>query len=394
MMLSYDLTIIGGGMVGATTALALANLGLSIALVDQSQVDDFSSKQPFDLRVSAISLASQQLLSQLNAWQQITQWRYCPYKRLGVWENPMAYTEFNAEDIEQPNLGHIVENRLIQLALWQQIEQHQCISLFCPDHLKSFNQNEHNVSIELEQQRITAKLLIAADGANSNVRSQAGIGISGWDYQQSAMLINVETLLPQQNITWQQFTPSGPVAMLPMPGESQLGGNASLVWYHNKNEIKRLSQLENNKLRDEILTNFPKRLGDIKVIDKAAFPLTRRHANNYQQGRVLLLGDAAHTINPMAGQGVNIGFKDVKALQEVIASAIGEGKCWHDPEVLARYEKLRRKDNLLMMSTMDLLYAGFSHSSPIAKLIRNTGLFIANKTPLLKNKALAYACGL
>lgn len=393
-MKNFDCVIIGGGMVGATTALSLANLGLNIAIVEQSRVEGFSSEQSFELRVSAISLASQHLLSQVNAWQQITHWRYCPYKRLGVWEDPIAYTEFTAEDIEEKYLGYIVENRLIQLSLWQQIEKNSRISLFCPDSVKGFSQNSTTVTIELGEQNITAKVLIAADGANSKVRALAGIGITGWDYQQSAMLINVETSLSQQDITWQQFTATGPVAMLPMPGESKLGGNASLVWYNTKDEIKRLSALDNNKLRDEILMNFPERLGNINVIDKASFPLTRRHANNYQQGRVLLLGDAAHTINPMAGQGVNIGFKDVKALQEVIASAIGAGECWHNPQILSRYEKLRRKDNLLMMSTMDLLYKGFNHPSPIVKLVRNTGLFMANKSPFLKNKALAYACGL
>ena len=208
------------------------------------------------------------------------------------------------------------------------------------------------------------------------------------------MLINVETTSTQENITWQQFFETGPVAMLPMPGESELGGYASLVWYHHRDEIKRLSSLNNAQLKQEIIAAFPKRLGEIKVIDKGAFPLTRRHANQYQKNRVVLLGDAAHSINPMAGQGVNLGFKDVKALNDVIASAMADGECWHEPRVLAKYEKLRRKDNLLMMSTMDALYGVFSHPSPLAKVVRNASLVLANKVSYLKNKALAYACGI
>ncbi len=393
-MKNFDCVVIGGGMIGAASAVALANLGLKIALVELSPCHEFSAQSSFDLRVSAISVATQQLLEQLDAWHSLSQKRMCPYSRLGVWETELSYTEFDAQKIEQPILGHIVENKLIQLSLWEVISSNNNITTFCPDTLKAFTQNTEQVIVELESQTITAKLLIAADGANSKVRTLANIGVTGWDYNQSAMLINVETQLPQQNITWQQFYETGPVAMLPLSGESELGGYASLVWYHQKSEIKRLSSLSNHQLEEEIMDNFPTRLGKIKVIDKGAFPLTRKHANSYQKGRVLLLGDSAHTINPMAGQGVNIGFKDVKALQQIVAKAIGNGESWSDIHVLARYEKQRRNDNLMMMTTMDMLYSSFSHPSTIVKVARNIGLMLANHSGAIKNKALAYACGL
>lgn len=394
----FDCVVIGGGMVGAASALTLAQLGLQVALIEQHTAKDFSIEQPLDLRVSAVSLASQNLLKQLGAWQQVLNWRTSPYKRLGVWEHESAYVEFNADDIAQAQLGDIVENRLIQLALWQQINASSNIRSFCPESLISLTQNEVNATLSLTNSVITAKLVIGADGAQSKVRQMSGIGITGWDYQQSAMLINVETKLAQQDITWQKFFPTGPVAFLPLPGESDLGGYASLVWYHQRDEITRLSALSNSQLRTEVLNHFPKQLGDIKVLAKGAFPLTRRHANSYQHKRVLLLGDAAHTINPMAGQGVNLGFKDVSALQHVIADAIAHGEVWHSENVLARYEQKRRKDNLLMMSTMDGLYASFSHRSPVVKTFRNLALLAVNKVPFLnstiKNKALEYACGL
>ena len=406
-MKHFDCVVVGGGMVGAASALALAQLGLTVALIEQYEPKSFDAKQDLDLRVSAISIASQHLLTQLGAWSQVTQWRACPYQRLGVWEQEYAYTEFNANDIKQPHLGHIVENRLLQLSLWQQIKAQSNIKLFCPERLVSLGQDEDKATLVLENSNLTAKLVIAADGANSQVRQLVDIGITAWDYQQSAMLINVKTQLPQQNITWQQYLPTGPVAFLPLArgsvsGENKLaqaeqGGYASLVWYHQRDEIKRLSTLSNLQLQQEVLTVFPKRLGKIEVIAKGAFPLTRRHANTYQKKRVLLLGDAAHTINPMAGQGVNLGFKDVKALQSVIANAIANGECWHDEQVLKRYESMRRKDNLLMQSTMDVLYHGFSHPSPVIKILRNVSLLAISKVPLLnsvvKNKALAYACG-
>lgn len=397
-MENFDCVVVGGGMVGAASALSLAQLGLQVAIIEQLPPQDFSVEQNLDLRVSAVSLASQNLLKQLGVWQQIIQWRAKPYKRLGVWEVSNAYTEFDAVDIAQDHLGHIVENRLIQLALWQTISTMDNINVFCPERLESLVQDDEIATLSLTKSTITAKLVIGADGANSIVRQMSAIGITGWDYQQSAMLINIETSLCNQDITWQQFFPTGPVAFLPLPGESELGGYASLVWYHQRDEIKRLASLSNSQLQQEVLQNFPKQLGEIKVLAKGAFPLTRRHANAYQHKHVLLLGDAAHTINPMAGQGVNLGFKDVIALQHVVAEAISRGETWHDKAILARYEKLRRKENLLMMSTMDALYVGFTHPSPVIKAARNLALLAVNKVPFLnstvKKKALAYACGL
>lgn len=388
-MTKFDCIVVGGGMVGAASALSMAQLGLSVAIVEAFPAKAFSDDQAYDLRVSAFSLGSQSMLEQLGAWQQLSQWRSCSYSRLGVWEQQYAYTEFKAEEISQPHLGHIIENRLVQLALWQQLVNHPKVSCFCPDTLKEFEQTDSEVIVELASQTITGRWLIAADGANSKVRQLTGIGITGWDYQQSAMLINVETSLPQQNITWQQYLANGPVAMLPMPGN-----NASLVWYDTRDEIQRLVNLSNEQLTLAIHQHFPEKLGKVKVIDKAAFPLTRRHANNYFANRVVLLGDAAHTINPMAGQGVNIGFKDVVALRNVVAKAIGEGENWATTRVLTQYERERRTDNLMMMTTMDALYTGFKHPSPMIKFARNAGLSLIDKLPFAKRKALAYACGI
>lgn len=384
----FDCIVVGGGMVGAASALSLAELGLSVAVVEQKEPNPFFSEQPFDMRVSAISIASEQLLQQLGIWKSICAWRVCPYKRLGVWEQENAYTEFNANDISQPHLGHIVENRLIQLALWQEMADHKKITLFCPETITSLTQSSDSASLVLSTQTIEANIVIGADGANSHIRKLASIGVTGWNYAQSAMLINVETQAPQQDITWQQFFQTGPVAMLPMPGQC-----ASLVWYNTKDEIKRLVSLSNAQLQIEIKQAFPERLGDISVNRKASFPLTRSHANQYIKERVVLIGDAAHTINPMAGQGVNLGFKDVKALQQVIAGAIGRGDDWHSEKVLIEYQRKRRTDNLLMMSAMDALYLSFGHISPLAKFARNASLSLVNKMPNVKRKALAYACG-
>ena len=384
-----DCVIVGGGMVGAASALSLAQLGLKVMVIERSSPKRFTHDEPFDLRVSAISVASEQLLANLGAWQLIDKSRICPYRRLGVSESDLAYTEFNAANIKQAHLGHIVENRQIQLALWQQCEAHQNIELIVGKEVQSIEQSETHAIVSTADSKIETKLVLAADGGNSFVRELAGIGTTGWNYDQSAMLINVTTELEQQDITWQQFTPTGPLAMLPMSGQ-----NASLVWYQQRDEIKRLAGLSNEELTQLIHRHFPEKLGRVNVVDKGYFPLTRRHANQYRVGRILLLGDAAHSINPLAGQGVNLGFKDVSALAQIIASAIAEGTNWHEEKTLGQYQTARRTDNLMMMSAMDALYATFSNNSPILKFIRNVGLFAAQRTPVLKNKVLEYACGL
>ena len=260
--------------------------------------------------------------------------------------------------------------------------------MFCPDVVQSFQQTSEQVFVNTNEQQLAAKLLIAADGPNSQIRQSAGIGTNGWDYLQSAMVINVKTELEQQDITWQKFKTTGPVAMLPLPGK-----NASLVWYHHRDQIKQLSQLPDLQLQSQLVKNFPEILGGIEIVNKASFPLVRRHANNYFNNRVVLIGDAAHAINPLAGQGVNLGFKDVKTLQTLIAKAIGEGQCWHDPHLLRKYQSKRRFDNLLMMTGIDAINSVFTHPSSVVKLLRNTGLVLTNTLPKLKREALAYACG-
>ncbi|WP_448550342.1 FAD-dependent monooxygenase [Thalassotalea fusca] len=385
----FDCIVVGGGMVGGAAALSLAELGLNIAVIEQKTPTPFVEDSPYDLRVSAISLGSQFLLEQLDVWAKVNQTRAVPYRRLGVWEEEIAYAEFNASEIQQPHLGHIIENKCIQLALWEKLTAHSRVTIKSPQQVKAIRQDNQQVHVSLDNEELHARILVAADGARSNVRDMVGIGVTGWQYGQSAMLIHVETELPQQDITWQHFRPTGPVAMLPLQGNQ-----ASLVWYHQAAEIERLSLLSNDALSNEIQQKFPKKLGKINVIDKGAFSLTRQHANAYVKNQVLLLGDAAHTINPLAGQGVNLGFKDVLALRQVISEAIGNNECWHEPSVLKRYQSKRRADNLAMMSSMDSFYLTFSNEHWPFKLIRNLGLFVANRSGKLKQKALAYACGL
>ncbi|MFB2684537.1 FAD-dependent monooxygenase [Shewanella mangrovisoli] len=387
----FDVILVGGGMVGAATAIGLAKQGLQVAVIESFAPEAYSPEQALDVRVSAISVASEQLLEQLGALESLLNMRNVPYLGLETWELDGCITQFHSSQICASHLGHIVENRLVQLALWEQMQQWDAIKLFCPERVATFSRLSDGVSVHLQSGiKLEAKLLIGADGANSQVRQWAGIGISGWDYAQSAMLINIQTAQGQQDVTWQQFTPSGPRSLLPLPGN-----HASLVWYDDANRIKQLMQLNHKQLADQIRQHFPARLdSDFTVEAKGSFALTRRHANAYFKSNVVILGDAAHTINPLAGQGVNLGFKDVEALLAVIKTALTEDKPWWSTEVLNAYQAKRYRDNQLMTTTMDVFYAGFSNDILPLKLLRNGALKLANINSPIKRAVLKYAMGL
>jgi len=387
----FDVILVGGGMVGAATAIGLAKQGLQVAVIESFAPEAYSPEQVLDVRVSAISVASEQLLEQLGALDSLLKMRNVPYLGLETWELDGCITQFHSSQIGASHLGHIVENRLVQLALWEQMQQWDAIKLFCPERVATFSRLTDGVSVHLQSGiKLEAKLLVGADGANSQVRQWAGIGISGWDYAQSAMLINIQTAQGQQDVTWQQFTPSGPRSLLPLPGN-----HASLVWYDDANRIKQLMQLNNKQLADQIRQHFPARLdNDFTVEAKGSFALTRRHAKTYFKPNVVILGDAAHTINPLAGQGVNLGFKDVEALLSVIKAALTEDKPWWSTEVLGKYQAKRYLDNQLMMTTMDVFYAGFSNDILPLKLLRNGALKLANINSPIKQTVLKYAMGL
>lgn len=385
-----DIAIVGGGMVGALAAAMLAPSGLSIRVIEARAPAAFEPGQAFDLRISAISAASVRLLQQAGAWDAILAMRAWPYRGLEASEWEGFATRFEARELDCDHLGFMVENRVIQLGLWQALAQWRNVVFDCPDGLAGLSQGEDGAELVLESgQRLRARLVLACDGAESRTRGFARIGVTAWDYAQHCMLISVAGEGIEQDMTWQQFSPSGPRALLPLGGE-----HASLVWYDDKERIKVLAQLDNAVLAAQIAVHFPPRLGPVRVLDKGHFPLRRRHANQYVKGAVVLLGDAAHTINPLAGQGVNLGFKDVACLSELVHRAVEAGRDFAAPELLARYECRRRPDNLLMQGAMDLFYQTFSNDLPPLKLLRNLGLKAAQHSGPLKNRVMKYAMGL
>ncbi len=383
-MNEFDIVVIGGGMVGAAAAIGFAKQGRRVAVVEGLKPKEFEPSQAMDVRVSAISQTSVDLLSSLGAWESIEQMRVCPYRRLETWEHPECRTRFSAESLGLEQLGYMVENRVIQLGLWNSMSNYPNIALFCPDKLAEIQFGVRNTVVLHSGIELSCDWVIGADGANSRVRESAKIGVTAWDYRQHCMLINVETEKPQQDITWQQFFPSGPRSFLP------LGGNqASLVWYDSPKRIKQLSMMTPEQLRLEVLSHFPQELGDIKVLKQGSFPLTRRHAQTYISRNCVLIGDSAHTINPLAGQGVNLGFKDVAVLLECTGSLEALTL-----EGFRRYERKRRPDNLLMQTGMDFFYKTFSNDITPLKFVRNAALKLAEQAGPAKDQVLRYALGL
>ncbi|MCG8706981.1 2-octaprenyl-3-methyl-6-methoxy-1,4-benzoquinol hydroxylase [Brenneria sp. 4F2] len=385
----YDAVIVGGGMVGAAAALGLARNGFHVAMVEHEAPAPFAEDSSPDLRISAIGYASVALLKRLGAWSMVEQMRSAPYRRLETWEWNNARVVFDAADIHLPELGFMVENRVLQLALWQSLSELEHCRCFCPNKLKQMRRTEAGWHLSLDDgQNLTTTLLVGADGANSQVRQSAGIGVNGWQYRQSCMLISVEMSSPQQDVTWQQFTPAGPRAFLPL-----FDRWGSLVWYDSPPRIRQLQALPLTQLDKEIAATFPERLGQVKSLGAGAFPLVRRHAQRYVQPGLALLGDAAHTINPLAGQGVNLGYRDVEALLDILINARDAGECWHSERVLRRYQCRRMPDNLLMQNGMDLFYNAFSNSLPPLNVVRNLALMAAQRAGTLKLRALKYAIG-
>ncbi|WP_372966566.1 FAD-dependent monooxygenase [Marinobacter sp.] len=410
MTQAFDIVIAGAGMVGAALATGLGREGFNVAMVDRAPAPEFDPQAAPDIRVSALSAGSERYLQSLGAWDHILAMRATPYRRLGVWDeapHPLRdllprtanQVEFAADGLDATHLGHIVENTVTQKGLWLAAEAESSVTILAGNGITDITQNSESATVTLEDgQQLTAALVIGADGAQSRVRDMAGIGITKDQYSQQAMIISVRYQGPVQDITWQGFYPSGPRAFLPLhsagpehPGES----HGSLVWYDSPAEIARLKNLSNEALLAEIQKSFPKELPSLTHIEECgSFPLARQHAKHYSAGRVVLTGDAAHTINPLAGQGVNLGFQDAQCLQGMLKEARRSGDDLASTHWLGLYEQQRRPANRRMMLAMDLFYHLFSNTIPPLHLARNLGLTAARALPFARNKVARYAMGL
>lgn len=398
-----DLLIAGAGMTGIALALALADQGFSVELVDPQTVDceklNATIANTLDdlpgARVSALTLASEQLLRKLGVWDALMNTRVEPYTRMFVWDGETrGEIGFDAADLHEPYLGHIVENKLIQAILLQRAVEHGNIRLSFGTRIKSVELSQTSQQIVLDDgtERHCA-LLIAADGAQSPTRRMVGLGTHEWDYGQHAVVATLELNESHQHCCWQRFTEDGPLALLPLKSEENR--LVSLVWSTSPEHAQALVGMNSLDLAGAITRASDRVLGDIAEVHFAqSVPLRQRHAQNYVKTGVALVGDAAHTIHPLAGQGVNLGFQDVGALTDVLIKARSLGESLASERVLRRYQRQRMLDNLRMSAVVQGFRQLFTPQSAIVEYMRGVGMRTLDQCAPVKQHLMLDAMGL
>jgi 2-octaprenylphenol hydroxylase len=392
-MSNYDILIIGSGIVGATAALALAKkTTLKVAILDAQTISTQWHPQKNDFRVSAISPASKKIFQSLNVWGKIKSKRISPYIHMHVWDaKSSGEIHFDSASVSQRELGHIIEDQVMRTSLYETLQENSQIHFLHPIKLSSCHVHEDHVELTTEdQKKLTAKLIIAADGANSWVREQLQIPVKIRDYDHTAIVATVKTELSHQATAWQRFLPTGPLAFLPLSDAH----TSSIVWSTNPEHAKELVEGEKSDFQAKLTEAFANKLGAVTEVDsRQSFPLRMRHVENYVLNRVALIGDAAHTIHPLAGQGVNLGLLDSVCLADVIAEACKKNRDFASLATLRRYERARKSDTLAMLAMVDFLKNLFGTEKKSLQSLRAVGLNFTNHLPFLKNFFTQYALG-
>jgi 2-octaprenylphenol hydroxylase len=400
---SADIVIVGAGLVGATLAATIAsapeNQSLSIALIDQGEapvLPDINIFPPkFDPRVVALTHASVKLLKKINVWPLVLEQRVCFYRNMCVWDDEgTAEIHFDAKDLNQDALGAIVENRILLCSVLAVLQDLDNVVVHRGRSIESINKldSEHELLLS-EGEKIRATLLVAADGAHSKVRELLDFSVRSWNYQHKAIVTTVKSELSHQFTAWQNFLSTGPLAFLPLGDDSEQ--YCSIVWSAENDRADALMALSDEKFKQELAKAFEYRMGNIESVDKRfSFPLVQRHAVDYIAPQVALVGDAAHTIHPLAGQGVNLGLLDVSALSESVSYACKRGVPLKDSSILRRYQRQRKKHNLEVMLLMDGFKRLFGSRNLKIRWLRNEGMKVVNKLGPIKNWLAKQAMGL
>ncbi len=390
-MAVHDVAVVGAGMVGAALALSLARDGFDVAMIEPRAPAPWRVQDEVDLRVVALAQSSVELLNSLDVWTAISSARACAYRRMRVWDG-LAPGElgFDSADDGEAALGYIIENRLIQHVLWLALREHPRISLRCPAKVTATEALADRRMLTLEDgTMLSARLVIAADGADSALRGMVGIATTDRGYSQRAIVAHVATERPHENTAWQRFLPGSTLAFLPLAD-----GRSSIVWSVAETEVARLLVLDDAAFRGELGAAFDFRLGTITATTpRVGFPLHLRLAERYLAPRFALVGDAAHVVHPLAGQGVNLGLRDVAELAAVLVAARDEKKDFAAESTLRRFERRRRSDNALSAHAFDAIQRVFaSDAMPIASL-RGAALTTVDRIAPLKRLFAAHAAG-
>lgn len=399
-ILDCDIAIVGGAMAGSALACALAGLPYHVIVIENTAPTGFDRNDFFDARVVALSAASKQFLDALGVWQTLCEQRVSPFEKMQVWDaEGTAEVGFDCADVQQTALGYIVENRLLVDALQKKLQEATNIQWLCPAAVADLHDNDaltDTCELVLQDQRVVrAKLVVAADGAVSTLRTLAGIKLMEWDYGHSAVVATVKTALPHQRTARQRFMAAGPLAFLPLRANDGDEHWSSIVWSTAPEQAQALLDVSDAAFAAKLDQAFEHRLGAIETVrNRFAFPLRQRHAQVYYRNHVVLVGDAAHTIHPLAGQGVNLGFMDVKVLAEELLTAHARGIAVTHSNVLQRYQRRRRGDNLSMTAAMEMFKRLFARRELPLRWLRNVGMRGIESLPWVKREIMRRAMGL
>jgi ubiquinone biosynthesis UbiH/UbiF/VisC/COQ6 family hydroxylase len=387
--MKFDVVIVGGGLVGASLALALKESDLRIALVEPRLPSPLPDDDSWDARIYAISPGSARFLQDCGAWQEVDEARLAPVYEMAVFgDDPAARLDFSAYDIGTAELAFIAENRQLQNAVWNALKrQKKHLRIYCPLQCTAITWTDSHAEIQLtDGNSVQAALVVGADGLNSWVREQAAIDISRRSYQQTGVVANFRAEHSHRHVAYQWFRRDGVLALLPLPDAM-----VSMVWSANEDRANTLLGLSEADLCREVADASFRTLGDLQLVTgAAAFPLNFLHVKSLVRPRLALIGDAAHGIHPLAGQGVNLGLRDARELATLLAGRGMQSDCG-DFFLLRRYERARKEDILAMEMATDGLYKLFQKSNPALIRWRNMGLEITNRLPFVKNTLMQHA---
>ncbi|WP_448885833.1 FAD-dependent 2-octaprenylphenol hydroxylase [Citrobacter telavivensis] len=392
-MQSVDVAIVGGGMVGLAVACGLQGSGLRVAVLEQREPQPLAADAAPALRVSAINAASEKLLTRLGVWSDIVARRTSCYHGMEVWDkDSFGRIEFDDQSMGYSHLGHIVENAVIHYALWQKARQSSDITLMAPAELQQVAWGENDAFLTLKDgAMLTARLVIGADGANSWLRNKADIPLTFWDYRHHALVATIRTEEAHGAVARQAFHGEGILAFLPLRDPHL----CSIVWSLAPQEAERMQQASDEQFNQALNIAFDNRLGLCSVeSERQVFPLTGRYARQFAAHRLALVGDAAHTIHPLAGQGVNLGFMDAAELVDELKRLHRQGKDIGQYLYLRRYERSRKHSAAMMLAGMQGFRELFAGTHPAKKLLRDMGLKLADTLPGVKPQLLRQAMGL
>lgn len=396
---THDVVIAGAGVVGLAMAALLARSQhherLRITLVDAGQPASLGVDDPIGLRVSALSVGSLRLLNSVGVSADMIAGRACPYRDMRVWDKSgsaegAAALHFSAAEFALPELGFIVEDVLLRQCLQQRLAESE-VDVRYAAPIKSIAANERGYAVVFgDGSELSAELLIGADGGASAIRRHSGIEVNGWQYPQAALVTNAHCERPHQYTAWQRFMPDGPIALLPL-----LDGRVSIVWSTDPDKAREMAASDPERLSGQLTDASDGVLGALRVdAPCGSFPLRAQHASEYVRRGLALIGDAAHTVHPLAGQGANLGLADAAMLATVMTDALGNGEYPGDLPVLRRYERARRGANGTMLRFIDGISRLFRSESGLLGAVRAGGMQAFNRSKVMKRQAMSVALGL